>query len=115
MNKVVTSTKEKIFYAFGNMGSYILWVFTASYITVYATDCLQFSSDGWAYGVLGTIILVCRFFDGFSDIGMGILIDRTHTKYGKARPWFGISLIPLSLVFFWMFFLKGGSEASMLV
>ena len=86
-NKVVTTLREKIFYAFGNMGSYILWAFTASYITVYATDCLQFSSSGWAYGVLGTIILVCRFFNGFSDIGMGILIDRTHTKYGKARPW----------------------------
>lgn len=115
MQKVVATFKEKIFYAFGNMGSYVLWVFTASYITVYATDCLQFSSDGWAYGVLGTIILVCRFFDGVSDIGMGILIDRTHTKSGKARPWFGISLIPLSAVFFLMFFLKGNSESSMLI
>lgn len=114
-NKVVTTLREKIFYAFGNMGSYILWAFTASYITVYATDCLQFSSSGWAYGVLGTIILVCRFFNGFSDIGMGILIDRTHTKYGKARPWYGISLIPLSLVFFLMFFLKGNSETSAII
>lgn len=115
MNKIVSSTKEKVFYAFGNMGSYILWVFMASYITVYATDCLQLSSDGWAYGVLGTIIIVCRFFDGLSDIGMGIIIDRTKTKFGKARPWFGLSLIPLSLVFFFVFFLKGNSETTALI
>ncbi len=114
MEKVVTTLKEKIFYAFGNMGSYILWVFTASYITIYATDCLQFSGNGWAYGVLGTIILISRFFDGLSDIGMGVIIDRTSTKYGKARPWFGLSLIPLSIVFFFMFFLKGQSETSAL-
>lgn len=114
MNKVVTSKKEKICYAFGNMGGYILWVFTASYITVYATDCLQFSSSGWAYGILGTIILVSRFFDGLSDIGMGILIDRTHTRQGKARPWFGASIIPLSIVFLLLFDLQGSTENSSL-
>ena len=115
MERIVTTLKEKIFYAFGNMGSYILWVFTASYITVYATDCLQFPGTGWAYGALGLIILISRFFDGLSDIGMGILIDRTKSKYGKARPWFGLSLIPLSIIFFFMFFLKGLSETSALI
>lgn len=115
MNKITTTSAEKLFHAFGNMGSFVLWAFTASYITVYATDCLQFSSDGWTYGALGIIILVCRFFDGLSDIGMGVLIDRTHTKYGKARPWYGLSLIPLSIVFFFMFFLKGHSDQFALI
>jgi GPH family glycoside/pentoside/hexuronide:cation symporter len=115
MNKVTTTSAEKLFHAFGNMGSFVIWTFTASYITVYATDCLRFSNDGWTYGALGTIILVCRFFDGLSDIGMGIIIDKTHTRFGKARPWYGLSLIPLSLVFFFMFFLKGHSEQFSLV
>lgn len=115
IKRTVTTFREKIIYAFGNMGSYLLWAFTASYITVYATDCLQLSSNGWAYGVLGTIILVCRFFDGLSDIGMGIIIDRTHTRYGKARPWYGLSLVPLSAVFFLMFFLKGSTEVNALI
>ena len=114
MKQVVTTRKEKIAYAFGNMGGYVLWAFTAAYITVYATDCLQFSSGGWAYGALGFIILISRFFDGFSDIGAGILIDRTHTRWGKARPWFGFSILPLSLVFFLLFCLRGRSEAATL-
>jgi len=46
---------------------------------------------------------------------MGILIDRTHTRWGKARPWFGISILPLSLVFLLLFSLKGSSEAAALV
>ena len=115
MNKITTTSAEKLFHAFGNMGSFVLWAFTSSYITVYATDCLRFSSDGWTYGALGTMILVSRFFDGLSDIGMGVIIDKTHTKAGKARPWYGISLIPLSIVFFFMFFLKGLSEQLSLV
>ena len=115
MNKVVTSLKEKICYAFGNMGGYVLWSFTSAYITVYATDCLSFSSDGWAYGVLGTIVLLCRFCDGFSDIAMGYAIDRTHTRYGKAKPWFAASIIPLVLIFFLLFNLQGRSEANTLV
>lgn len=115
MNKITTTPAEKLFHAFGNMGAFVIWTFTASYITVYATDCLQFSSDGWTYAALGTIILVCRFFDGLSDIGMGVIIDKTHTKYGKARPWYGLSLLPLSLVFFFMFFLQGHSEQFSLI
>src|SRR5699024_4829029 len=37
--------------------------------------------------VIGTIILFCRFADGFSDLFMGSIIDNTNTKMGKAKPW----------------------------
>jgi GPH family glycoside/pentoside/hexuronide:cation symporter len=114
MEKVKSSWKEKIFYAFGNMGGYILWAFIGTYVTIYVTECLKPGDD--LIRLLGTIILVCRFFDAGSDILMGLLIEKTHSKAGKARLWFGISILPLTIVFFFIFFLSGlDSTASIIV
>ncbi|MEA4911492.1 MAG: glycoside-pentoside-hexuronide (GPH):cation symporter [Oscillospiraceae bacterium] len=113
MRTVITSTKEKLCYAFGNMGGYVLWSFVATFITIYATDCLQLSEAPLA--ALGTIILLCRFFDGISDIFMGVLIERTHSRLGKARPWFGVSILPLCLTFFLLFFVRGMSDRAALL
>ena len=42
---------------------------------------------GMNAGIVGTLIAVSKLFDGVSDIFFGSLIDKTHTKMGKARPW----------------------------
>lgn len=52
------------------------------YITYYATDMLGLSA-----GLIGMLILVSKVFDGFTDLVAGFLIDKTHTKLGKARPY----------------------------
>lgn len=105
-----STLKEKLCYAFGNMGSYILWAFTGAYVTVYVTNCLQPGKE--LIALTGTLILVCRIFDAFSDILMGILIEKTHSPIGKARFWFGISIIPLIIVFFFMYFVSGLSPVA---
>lgn len=113
MAKVKSTLKEKLFYGFGNMGSYILWAFVSTYITEYVTDVAKFPSDILA--TLGTIILVCRFFDGASDIVMGLLIEKTNSKLGKARFWYGISIIPMTVTFVLMFSFSGLDNISFLV
>ncbi len=113
MEKVKSTLSEKIYYAFGNMGSYVLWAFVGVYVTVYVTDCLQ-PGDA-LISILGTVILICRLFDGFSDILMGIIIERTNSKYGKARFWFGVSIIPLTIVFFFLFFVSGLDKTASIV
>ena len=49
---------------------------------VYLTDLV-----GLAAGVVGTLIAVSKLFDGFTDIFFGSMIDKTHSKMGKAKPW----------------------------
>ena len=49
---------------------------------IFLTDTAGLSS-----GVIGTLIAVSKVFDGASDLLFGALIDKTHTKMGKARPW----------------------------
>ncbi len=86
----VTSAGEKLAYALGDLGSNFVWTFCSSWLTLYYTDSVLLSA-----AVIGTIMLVLRLFDGVSDIIFGVLIEKTHTKIGKARPWFGASIIPL--------------------
>ena len=49
---------------------------------VYLTDTV-----GLASGIVGTLIAVSKLFDGFTDVFFGSLIDKTHSRLGKARPW----------------------------
>lgn len=57
-------------------------------ITFYATE-----SVGLSAGVVGTLLLVSKLFDGITDLIAGFIIDKTHTRWGKARP-YELFLIP---------------------
>ena len=76
------SFKEKLAYGLGDAGCNFVWTVVGSFLTLYYTD-----SVGVSAAVIGTIMLLTRLLDGLSDIGMGVIIDRTHTRWGKARPW----------------------------
>lgn len=94
-----TSRFEKIAYALGDSGGgMFIWTFASSFLTLYYTDSVLLSAE-----TVGTLMLVTRFLDGFSDILFGMLLERTHTRIGKARPWFGVTIIPL-VVSFWLVF-----------
>ena len=46
--------------------------------------------DGYGrtcFSIVGTLIAVSKLFDGFTDVFFGSLIDKTHSRLGKARPW----------------------------
>lgn len=89
-----SSKSEKLLYALGDIGCNMIWTFTGSFLTLYYTD-----SVGLAAAYVGTMMLICRLFDGLSDVVMGIIIDRTKTRWGKARPWILFSAIPLVLAY----------------
>ncbi|MFY9903009.1 MAG: MFS transporter [Trichococcus sp.] len=80
------SLKEKLAYGLGDAGCNFVWTVVASFLTLYYTD-----NVGVSAAVIGTIMLLTRLLDGLSDIAMGIIIDRTNTRWGKARPWILIS------------------------
>lgn len=55
---------------------------------------------GLTAGVAGTIILVARLWDAFFDPLMGILADRTNTRWGKFRPWVLFTAIPWCIIMY---------------
>ena len=87
------SLKEKIAYFVGECGSCgMFYYLTITLSTYFFTDVMHLSAT-----TLGTIIIASRIFDGVSDLIVGSLVDRTHTKWGKARPWVLISTLPYAL------------------
>jgi len=89
-NKV--SLKEKIGYALGDGAANIAWRGVATFLFIFYTDVF-----GLTPATAGLVLLVARFSDGISDILMGIIGDRTNSKYGKFRPWILWTAIPLGL------------------
>ena len=83
---------EKIAFALGDGGCNFVWTTIGSFLTLYYTD-----NVGIAAATVGTMMLLSRLLDGISDLIMGTIIDRTHTKWGKARPWILWSAIPMML------------------
>ncbi|MFV8829901.1 MFS transporter [Alkalihalobacterium sp. APHAB7] len=96
-NKVVEvekpKKKEMWAYGVGSFGIFAVWSLMGSFLTYFYTDVA-----GIAAGVVGTLMLVARLFDGFTDLGMGSLVDRTKSKYGKARPWILWMSVPLGIM-----------------
>ncbi len=73
---------NKIGYGSGDVAGNVVYAFLTSFVMVYLTDTI-----GLASGIVGTLIALSKLFDGFTDIFFGSMIDRTHSKMGKARPW----------------------------
>ena len=102
-----TNGLERLVYALGDLGSNFVWTFCSSFLTLYYTDSVLVSA-----ALVGTIMLVCRIFDGFSDIVAGLMIEKTNGKRGKARPWFGASIIPLVMIQLLVFNVPGSLSMS---
>ena len=73
---------NKVGYGSGDIAGNVVYALLSAFVMIFLTDTV-----GMNAGVVGTLIAVSKLFDGVSDIFFGSLIDKTHTKMGKARPW----------------------------
>jgi GPH family glycoside/pentoside/hexuronide:cation symporter len=87
------SLTEKIGYALGDGAANIAWRGTATFLLIFYTDVF-----GLAPAIVGVLLLISRFSDGIVDVIMGIIGDRTNTRWGKFRPWILWTAIPLGLI-----------------
>lgn len=83
---------NKIAYGAGTGGGAIFSQIGAAFLLAYYTDSAMIGA-----GAIATMFLICRIFDGISDLVMGGIVDKTNTRWGKARPWLILSG-PLFLV-----------------
>ena len=73
---------NKIGYGSGDIAGNVVFTFLSTFMMFYLTDTV-----GMNVGLVGTLMAVSKLFDGVTDLFFGSLIDKTHTKMGKARPW----------------------------
>jgi len=90
--------KEKIGYALGDGAANIAWRGVATFLFVFYTDVFGINP-----AAVGLLMLIARFSDGIIDIAMGVICDRTNSKYGKFRPWILWTAIPLGITLSMLF------------
>jgi GPH family glycoside/pentoside/hexuronide:cation symporter len=90
---------EKFSYGLGDLANNIVFTAVSTFIIFFYTDVA-----GLAAGTVASIMLVSRLLDILTPV-MGVVVDRTHSKHGKCRPWllwmavpFGISTVLLFTV-----------------
>lgn len=93
------SILERIGYGLGDLagvGNSLL----AAFLTMFYTD-----SIGMAAGAVGTMFFISKLFDGITDLIAGTIVDKTKTRWGKARPWLLWLSVPTGLslaLIFWV-------------
>jgi glycoside/pentoside/hexuronide:cation symporter, GPH family len=84
--------KEKLGYALGDGAANIAWRGVATFLFIFYTDVFGINP-----AAVGVLMLIARFSDGIIDIIMGVICDRTNSKYGKFRPWILWTAVPLGI------------------
>lgn len=83
--------RDKIGYAFGDMGCNFSFQLVSSYMYLFYTQCIGLSAKHWAW-----IIIVSKVWDAVNDVLIGSLVDRTRiSKKSKFMPWISIGSVVL--------------------
>lgn len=101
---------KRIGYGIGDLGCNLVFSTMASYLMVFYTDVF-----GITAAAAGTMMLVTKFIDAFTDTGMGLIVDRTHSKWGQGRPYFVIGAVPFAVFTFLTFFIPDLGSGGKLV
>lgn len=91
--------KDKVGYMLGNIANDFTFIFASLFLTVFYTDVLGINA-----GLVGTMFLIARIVDAFTDTAMGRIADKTKaTKAGKFKPWLLRACGPVALASFLMY------------
>ena len=83
--------KEKIGYGIGDMGFNFYWANISAFLLIFYTDTMGISA-----AAVGTMILVTKIIDAFTDTAMGAIADRTRSRFGKFRPYLLFAALPMA-------------------
>ena len=91
--------RDKVGYLTGNVANDLMFIFASLYLQVFYTDVLGIDA-----ALVGTMFLISRVVDAFTDTAMGRIADKTKaTKNGKFKPWLLRACGPVALASFLMY------------
>lgn len=108
LNKL--SVKEKIGYSLGDTASHFVWDMVGFWLLFFYTDVYGISA-----AAAGTIMLIARFWDMAIDPVIGILSDRTETRWGKFRPYILFGAVPYAVLAILTFTTPGFGEEGKII
>jgi glycoside/pentoside/hexuronide:cation symporter, GPH family len=95
---------EKAGYSLGDLAANLVFQLLMTFQFIFFTGVMGLSA-----GAAGMLFLIGRVFDAFTDPAMGIIADRTKSRWGRFRPWLIWSALPFAAIF-WLSFTSPGWE-----
>jgi glycoside/pentoside/hexuronide:cation symporter, GPH family len=106
---------EKLGYGFGDFASVLFWQSITANLMFFYTDVFKISSTAKAALIAGTMLGFSRIFDAVIDPGIGMVADRTDTRWGKFRPYLVWFALPLAVAAVAMFTTPNFSEPNKVI
>ncbi len=94
--------KKRVYYALGDFGYNFMYYWLSTYLTIYYTDTI-----GIPAATVSIMMLVIRIFDAINDPIIGSLADRTHSRWGRYRPWFIVGSVAMATFIVLIFGARG--------
>lgn len=102
--------KEKVSYGLGNLGANLLVATANSFMLFFYTEISLLP-----VAIVGTLLFLSGILDGVSDLIAGIVVDKTKSKHGKARPWILWMAIPFGLGMIAIFHVPNFSQSGRII
>lgn len=83
--------REVVAYGVGDISSSLVWNAISAFALIFYTDVALLPA-----AALGTLFFVSRIFDGFFDVAVGLAVDRTRSRWGRARPYLLFGAVPFA-------------------
>ena len=77
-----------VVYGMGNFASQLSWTMVSTYLSIFYTDVF-----GLGTGAVALLMLIAKVWDGINDPMMGTIMERTHTKHGRFRPYIVVGAV----------------------
>lgn len=84
--------KQRIGYGSSDFACNLIWQMISLYLLYFYTDVMNLNGMS-----IGFMFIVCRFIDAGTDLMIGYCIDKTHTRWGKSRPYFLFGAVPFAV------------------
>ncbi|MGM0900647.1 MAG: glycoside-pentoside-hexuronide (GPH):cation symporter [Bacillota bacterium] len=110
MNSTAGLWRQRIGYGAADFSCNLVWQMIGLYLMFYYTDVV-----GLAAVQVSLLFLLTRILDGVTDISMGIIIDKTSTKWGKSRPYFLWGAVPFAILGILAFYVPDVGPAAKLL
>lgn len=92
------TTKQALGFGIGAVGKDMVYALVSGFILYYYNDILGISGT-----FTGIMMMAARVFDAFNDPLMGVVVEKTNTRFGKFRPWIVTGTVTNALVLYGMF------------
>lgn len=102
--------RQRIGYGSSDFACNLIWQMISLYLLFFYTNIMHLNS-----AAISVMFLVTKLFDGVTDLIVGFLIDKTHTKWGKSRPWILFGAIPFAVTAVLAFSVPNISQTGMLI